>query len=69
MYMSGELFLSAGVSATDPSQNATVTAPYITLCKNINCDGMYVCMYVCNVCMYACTMDAHVNLISAYSKK
>ena len=46
MYMSGELFLSAGVSATDPSQNATVTAPYITLCKNINCDGMYVCMYV-----------------------
>ena len=55
MYMSGELFLSAGVSATDPSQNATVTAPYITLCKNINCDGMYVyvCMYVCMY--YECT--------------
>ncbi len=58
-YMSGELFLSAGVSATDPSQNATVTAPYITLCKNINCDGMYVtyvCMYVTYVCMHVLWM-------------
>ena len=58
MYV-GEMLLSAGVSANDPSQNATVTAPYVTLCKNINCDGMcmYVCMYAVYVCIYVIWND------------
>lgn len=35
-----EMFLSPGITANDNLQNPTVTAPYLTLCRNINCDDL-----------------------------